>query len=356
MAFSTPPSPSPPLLLVLLLLVLLLRPCAAQNPWLQAFPCAPPPVFSQHQAWEVLPDAGSGGAGGEAAFALVYAASRTSPAGDGAAVCAAVQGGAAPGARLWPFGCGSPPGAGQRFALDAASGALTHAASGLCVAAASAAAGAAVALAACDAGAPLQRWAFSAASGQLAFGGGVGCLDWNSPQRTGPCGSADSAALPFCNVSLPLPARVADLVARVAAVPERAGLLNTVQAAVDNATERVHLPSLQWWSEALHGVASSPGVQFGGAVRGATAFPQVLLTAASFNRSLFRAVGATVGREARAMANVGQGGLTYWSPNLNFPRDPRCAPRRAALRRVALRRTSLRRAAVLRAPHRCAFT
>ena len=26
--------------------------------------------------------------------------------------------------------------------------------------------------------------------------------------------------------------------------------------------ERLHLPSYQWWSEALHGVAKSPGVTF----------------------------------------------------------------------------------------------
>ena len=290
---------------------LALAAAAAQDPFLALFACAPAPAFSQHQRWAPAPVAANG-----SVVALVYAASRES-----GAVCAAVQGAPQPGARVWPYGCGSPPGPQQQFELRAANGALVHAPSGLCVGAGGAG-GAAVELAACD-GAPPQQWAFDAASGQLRNAGAAACLDWNSPPRAGPCARADSAALPFCDASLPLAARVADLVARIAAVPERAGLLNTVQAAVDNATEGVHMPDLQWWSEALHGVAASPGVQFGGAVKGATAFPQVALTSATFNATLFGAIGATVGREARAMSNIGQGGLTYWSPTLNLPRDPR---------------------------------
>ncbi|KAH0840843.1 LOW QUALITY PROTEIN: hypothetical protein HID58_092280, partial [Brassica napus] len=58
-------------------------------------------------------------------------------------------------------------------------------------------------------------------------------------------------------------------------------------------------------------------------VPGATSFPQVILTAASFNVSLFQAIGKVVSTEARAMYNVGLAGLTYWSPNVNIFRDPR---------------------------------
>ena len=32
--------------------------------------------------------------------------------------------------------------------------------------------------------------------------------------------------------------------------------------------DSLKIPSYQWWSEALHGVAGSPGVHFGGNVRG----------------------------------------------------------------------------------------
>lgn len=45
--------------------------------------------------------------------------------------------------------------------------------------------------------------------------------------------------------------------------------------------------------------------------------------AASFSRTLWRAVGAAVAVEARAMYNAGQAGLTFWAPNVNVFRDPR---------------------------------
>ncbi len=65
---------------------------------------------------------------------------------------------------------------------------------------------------------------------------------------------------------------------------------------------RLNIGLYQWWSEGLHGVAYSPGVSFGGQIPAATSFPQVILTAASFNASLFAAIGAAVGLEGRAMA------------------------------------------------------
>ncbi|RVX23392.1 putative beta-D-xylosidase 6 [Vitis vinifera] len=66
-----------------------------------------------------------------------------------------------------------------------------------------------------------------------------------------------------------------------------------------------------------------PGVSFNGTVSAATSFPQVLLTAASFNRSLWFSIGSAIAVEARAMYNVGQAGLTFWAPNINIFRDPR---------------------------------
>lgn len=79
----------------------------------------------------------------------------------------------------------------------------------------------------------------------------------------------------------------------------------------------------QWWSEALHGVAVSPGVQFSQETPYATSFPQIIATSHSFNRSLFSAIGAAIGTEIRAFSNLGAAGLTYWTPNLNIFRDPR---------------------------------
>ena len=61
----------------------------------------------------------------------------------------------------------------------------------------------------------------------------------------------------------------------------------------------------------------------GGPVTSATGFPQVIVSAASFNRTLWFLIGSAISIEARAMYNVGQAGLTFWAPNINIFRDPR---------------------------------
>jgi beta-glucosidase-like glycosyl hydrolase len=58
------------------------------------------------------------------------------------------------------------------------------------------------------------------------------------------------------------------------------------------AVPRLGIQGYEWWSEALHGVSNvGPGTKFGGAFPGATAFPQVITTAASFNESLWEEIG-----------------------------------------------------------------
>lgn len=123
----------------------------------------------------------------------------------------------------------------------------------------------------------------------------------------------------FCRKSLPAADRVKDLLGRLT-LKEKVGML------VDNAAAvpRLGIKGYEWWSEALHGVSNvGPGTKFGGAFPGATSFPQVITTAASFNESLWEQIGRVVSDEARAMYNGGAGGLTYWSPNVNILRDPR---------------------------------
>ncbi|ESW31074.1 hypothetical protein PHAVU_002G206800 [Phaseolus vulgaris] len=123
----------------------------------------------------------------------------------------------------------------------------------------------------------------------------------------------------FCDKSLGVEERVADLVGRLT-LQEKIG--NLVNAAVD--VSRLGIPKYEWWSEALHGVSNvGPGTRFSNVVPGATSFPMPILTAASFNTSLFETIGRAVSTEARAMHNVGLAGLTYWSPNINIFRDPR---------------------------------
>ncbi|XP_023750732.1 beta-xylosidase/alpha-L-arabinofuranosidase 2 [Lactuca sativa] len=102
---------------------------------------------------------------------------------------------------------------------------------------------------------------------------------------------------------------------------EKAGSLVSVADPIP----RLGIPSYGWWSEALHGVSDTgPATWFNKTViPGATSFPQVILTAASFNESLFYKIGQVVSTEARAMYNNGVAGLTFWSPNVNIFRDPR---------------------------------
>ncbi|KAL2464176.1 Beta-D-xylosidase 1 [Forsythia ovata] len=110
--------------------------------------------------------------------------------------------------------------------------------------------------------------------------------------------------LPFCQVSLHIRDRVKDLIGRLT-------LQEKIRSLVDNAApvERLGIKGYEWWSEALHGISDfGPGTKFGGEFPGATSFPQVILTAASFNASLWEAIGQVVSDEARAMYNGGLAG------------------------------------------------
>lgn len=100
-------------------------------------------------------------------------------------------------------------------------------------------------------------------------------------------GNPSLAAYGFCNTDLKIEYRVADLVARLT-LQEKIGFL----VSKSNGVTRLGIPTYEWWSEALHGVSYvGPGTHFSGQVPGATSFPQVILTAASFNVSLFQAIG-----------------------------------------------------------------
>ncbi|KAK9110943.1 hypothetical protein Scep_018462 [Stephania cephalantha] len=139
-----------------------------------------------------------------------------------------------------------------------------------------------------------------------------------SPQY--PCKPPHQNTYIFCNTSLPISTRVQNLI-NLHTLAEKITRLS------DNASSipRLGIPPYEWWSESLHGIAANgPGVSFSnGPVQSATMFPQVLLTAASFNRTLWYSIARATAVEARAMYNVGQAGLTFWAPNVNIFRDPR---------------------------------
>jgi beta-glucosidase len=121
------------------------------------------------------------------------------------------------------------------------------------------------------------------------------------------------------NPSHPLPARVNDLIRRMSLAEKVAQLQNGAPA-----VRRLGLPAFNYWSEALHGVASAGN---------ATVFPQAIGMAATWDPALIQQEASVIGVEGRAKFNDYASkhngdakwfwGLTFWSPNINIFRDPR---------------------------------
>ncbi|KAI3978507.1 hypothetical protein MKX01_015682 [Papaver californicum] len=136
------------------------------------------------------------------------------------------------------------------------------------------------------------------------------------------CDSSDPStkSYTFCKTTLPLSVRVKDLISRLTLDEKISQLVNTAPG-----IPRLGIPSYQWWSESLHGVSGQgPGIHFQGPIYSATSFPQVILTASSFDAHLWYRIGQAIGIEARAVYNAGQAtGMTFWAPNINIFRDPR---------------------------------
>jgi len=92
---------------------------------------------------------------------------------------------------------------------------------------------------------------------------------------TWPCDSSTYSSLPFCDTSLDVETRAADYVSRIS-LDDKLGR-NQITTPLSNTASpmaSVGVGEYQWWSEALHGVASSPGVSFN-VIKSATSFPQV---------------------------------------------------------------------------------
>ena len=126
--------------------------------------------------------------------------------------------------------------------------------------------------------------------------------------------NSDSPA--YLNPSLPAEQRAADLVQRMT-VEEKVTQLTNQSRAI----ERLHIPAYNWWSEALHGVASS----------GTTEFPEPVGLASTFDTDSIHRMAIAIGIEARvkraqferAGHSRAQEGLDFWAPNINIFRDPR---------------------------------
>ncbi|CAK9174271.1 unnamed protein product [Ilex paraguariensis] len=146
------------------------------------------------------------------------------------------------------------------------------------------------------------------------------CTESTQPPFSCNSSNPSTKSYPFCQTSLPIRKRVQDLVSRLTLDEKVSQLVNTAPA-----IPRLSIPAYEWWSEALHGVSNAGyGIEFTGRIGSATSFPQVILTAASFDAHLWYRIGQVIGKEARAVYNEGQAmGMTFWAPNINIFRDPR---------------------------------
>ena len=121
----------------------------------------------------------------------------------------------------------------------------------------------------------------------------------------------------YLDPSQPLGLRVNDLVARMTLEEKISQLVNQSREIA-----RLQVPTYDWWSEALHGVAG-PDI--------ATVFPEPIGLAATFDPPLIHQMGEAIGTEGRAKYNIAVRagrrdlleGLDFWAPNINIARDPR---------------------------------
>lgn len=129
------------------------------------------------------------------------------------------------------------------------------------------------------------------------------------------CKSAPHDKWPICDTSRSIDDRAADIVSRMS-TPDKILALNTDQAHLSS----IGLPPYNWWSEGAHGISH---VTYSKTYPFASNVALPITTSCSFNRSLWRATGNQIGREARAFMNGGNAFSTYWAPVINIVRDPR---------------------------------
>jgi beta-glucosidase len=122
----------------------------------------------------------------------------------------------------------------------------------------------------------------------------------------------------YLDTNLPIPERVQDLLSRLT-LSEKVAMMNHPTQGVP----RLGIPDYNFWSEALHGVASNGR---------ATVFPQAIGMAATWDKDLIHQIATAISDEGRAKYHEALRrngctdqfqGLTFWSPNVNIFRDPR---------------------------------
>ena len=131
-----------------------------------------------------------------------------------------------------------------------------------------------------------------------------------------------AAEFPFRDPSLPVSARVDDLLGRLT-LDEKVAMLHQYQPAIP----RLGIASFKTGTEALHGVAWTTDPNNAGEVVTAagTVFPQAIGLGSTWDADLLERVGTAVGMEARGYhaQDPAAWGLNVWAPVVDPLRDPR---------------------------------
>jgi Glycosyl hydrolase family 3 N terminal domain len=182
-----------------------------------------------------------------------------------------------------------------------------------------------------------QTWTISGSpsSGRLMHVPSNLCLDLGQLPWGHGCLDPAQKALPYCDPTQSVAARVEDLLARLT-LPEKVALSGANTGSlpgtsscdtIDPGVPRLSIPPKQWLVETNSMAAS----QCYGEVC-ATAWPSALNLAASGNSTLWHEKGRVVGDELRALNNlawhradgsVSYSGLNGFGPDINAMRDPR---------------------------------
>jgi hypothetical protein len=161
------------------------------------------------------------------------------------------------------------------------------------------------------AGAATSVFAFRAAGADPAVGtlthAATGlCLDAAAVPFGAGCLHASVRGLPYCDATLPLDSRVADLVSRLTLTEAQAftgaGEFEEPCVTMMPRIARLDVPEARQLVEVTSMASSSCGTPYNGAC--ATSFGSGLLLGGSFNRSVWLNHGIIVGREMRALANI----------------------------------------------------
>lgn len=200
----------------------------------------------------------------------------------------------------------------------------------------------------CDAKNVSLHWQYDAALGHLMMDGK--CIDAGQgvvkpaaltsgrvPPSGQGCLDSVAKALPYCDSSLPIATRVADIISRMTAAEKTAHIWGSGKGAFPG-VPRIGLPPFDWGLEGLHGlrigcypvadpeVCVDPNSPAPGTFACPTVFPAPTGLGATFNDTLIHDIGTAIGTEARALNNMGgqvAGRVVVRTPELNLIRDPR---------------------------------